>query len=73
MYAILAFSLIGVLLVACILAIKAKFSTEGEVNIVINDETTKCVSVGQTLLSALTHEGIPIPSPCGGKATCKQC
>jgi len=24
-------------------------------------------------LSALTSSGIPIPSPCGGKATCKQC
>jgi Na+-transporting NADH:ubiquinone oxidoreductase subunit F len=28
---------------------------------------------GSTLLVTLTSQGIPIPCPCGGKATCKQC
>ena len=29
--------------------------------------------MGTSLLEALTKNGIQIPSPCGGKATCKQC
>lgn len=33
----------------------------------------KEVESGQTLLGALSRVGIAIPSPCGGKATCKQC
>lgn len=41
----------------------------------INDDEalTKTVESGRTLLSSLLDVGIPIPSPCGGKATCKQC
>ncbi|ANH78680.1 NADH:ubiquinone reductase (Na(+)-transporting) subunit F [Candidatus Chlamydia sanziniae] len=38
-----------------------------------NDELTKIVESGQTLLVSLLSSNIPIPSPCGGKATCKQC
>lgn len=74
-YAIAAFLIIGIVLVAAILAIKAKFASDKVCKILINDdlEMTKTCPAGMTLLSALTHEGIPIPSPCGGKATCKQC
>jgi len=74
-YAIAAFLIIGVLLVLAILAIKNHFSSDKLCKIYINDNTdmTKTVPAGVTLLSALTSEGIPIPSPCGGKATCKQC
>jgi len=73
-YAVGAFLLIGVLLVAAILMVKAKFTAAHSCQITINDgEMIKTVAAGQTLLSALTHEGIAIPSPCGGKATCKQC
>ena len=75
LYATLAFLIIGIALVLSILWIKKKFATGGMCSLYINDdqEMTKKVAAGQTLLQALTSEGIPIPSPCGGKATCKQC
>ncbi len=75
LYAIAAFLVIGVALACAILWVKGKFATTGVCKIYINDneEMTKTVSAGSTLLSALTGQGIPIPSPCGGKATCKQC
>lgn len=39
-----------------------------------NDESlTKTVDSGKTLLDSLVGAGIAIPSPCGGKASCKQC
>ena len=52
-----------------------KLVSEEAVEIDVNKDpnlsfTTPC---GTTLLNALTSHGIPIPSPCGGKATCKQC
>ena len=75
LYAVGAFAAVGLLLVTIILWTKSKFVTAGSCKIYINDkeELTKDVSCGDTLLSTLTREGIAIPSPCGGKATCKQC
>ncbi|MEM1282707.1 MAG: NADH:ubiquinone reductase (Na(+)-transporting) subunit F [Chlamydiota bacterium] len=75
LYAILAFVTVGVILTSMILFTKAKFVTAEECTIKINDDDslTKVVKGGGTLLSALTAAGIPVPSPCGGKATCKQC
>lgn len=74
-YATAAFVGIGLILTSMILFTKAKFVTAEECTIKINDDPslTKVVRGGGTLLSALTASGIPIPSPCGGKATCKQC
>jgi len=73
--AVLAFVLIGLMLTMMILFTRAKLVNTDEVKIFINDdpEMTKSVAGGGTLLSSLTSEGIPVPSPCGGKATCKQC
>ena len=73
--AIVAFVLIGLLLTALILFTKKKLVRTAPCTIRINDseDLTKTVAGGQTLLSALSSEGIPVPSPCGGKATCKQC
>ncbi len=73
--AIIAFVLIGLLLTAVILYTKNKLVRTIPCQIKINDnhDLTKTVPGGQTLLSALCNEGIPVPSPCGGKATCKQC
>src|SRR5205823_4882440 len=34
---------------------------------------TKIVQMGKTLLAALSDNKIAIPSPCGGKGSCKQC
>lgn len=74
-YAILAFTFVGVALSLLILYTKAKLVSRDLCKISINDDPalTKEVEGGQTLLLALTSNGIPIPSPCGGKATCKQC
>lgn len=73
--AIVAFVGIGLLLTGMILLAKKKLvrTHPCEIDINENPELKRVVPGGQTLLSALTREGIPIPSPCGGKATCKQC
>jgi len=75
LYAVVAFVIIGILLAAFILFTKAKFVTSEECEICINDnpKLTKCVAGGGTLLTALMSQGVSIPSPCGGKATCLQC
>lgn len=75
LYAIAAFVLIGVGLTSMILFTKAKLVSSDVCTIKINDDPalTKTLHGGSTLLVALTSNGIPIPSPCGGKATCKQC
>jgi Na+-transporting NADH:ubiquinone oxidoreductase subunit F len=73
--AILAFIAVGCSLAGMILFTKAKLSSSEECKIVVNEDPKLTVHVpaGMTLLNALTSNGIPIPSPCGGKATCKQC
>lgn len=75
LYAIAAFTAIGVGLTVLILFTKAKLVSTEECKIKINDDPdlTKKVNAGSTLLITLTSNGIPIPCPCGGKATCKQC
>ena len=75
LYAIIAFVVIGVGLAGLILFTRAKFISSEACTIKINEDPslTKTVPGGGTLLLALTSNGIPIPSPCGGKATCKQC
>ena len=75
LYAIGAFVIIGVGLAGVILFTKAKLVSQEQCQIKINEDAalTKSVAGGGTLLVALTSSGIPIPSPCGGKATCKQC
>jgi len=74
-YAVLFFLFIGLFLTILILFIRRVFVPAGECTISINDdpELTKQVEAGQTLLQALTKGGIAIPSPCGGRGTCKQC
>lgn len=74
-YAIAAFLLIGVGLTGLILFTRSKFVSSDACTIKVNqdDSLTIHATGGQTLLNALTSHGIPIPSPCGGKATCKQC
>lgn len=74
-YAIVAFVIIGTGLAGLILFTRAKFISAQDCTIKINEDPslTKTVPAGNTLLLALTSNGIPVPSPCGGKATCKQC
>lgn len=75
LYAIITFLVIGVGLAAMILLVRATLISEEEVEIKVNDDPKLSFTTagGTTLLNALTSHGIPIPSPCGGKATCKQC
>ena len=75
LYAIAAFLFIGLGLTALILFTRAKFVSSDMCTIKINNDDSLTIHTegGQTLLTALTSHGIPIPSPCGGKATCKQC
>jgi Na+-transporting NADH:ubiquinone oxidoreductase subunit F len=74
-YAIVAFIAICVGLTYLILFTKAKLVSSDICKITINQDPNLTIDTegGVTLLSALTSHGIPIPSPCGGKATCKQC
>ncbi|MDN3504021.1 MAG: NADH:ubiquinone reductase (Na(+)-transporting) subunit F [Rhabdochlamydiaceae bacterium] len=71
----MAFIVIGLALCLMILLARAKLISTAPCQLFINNdpELTKKVSAGSTLLSTLANEGIAIPSPCGGKATCKQC
>ena len=75
LYAIVAFLLIGVGLALMILFIRAKLVSGEECEIDVNEDPNLSFTTGAgtTLLNALTSHGIPVPSPCGGKATCKQC
>lgn len=75
LYAIIAFIIIGVALASMILFTRAKFVKTDLCKISINEDEqlSKKVAGGGTLLNTLLSEGIPIPSPCGGKATCLQC
>src|SRR5688572_21640738 len=75
LYAIAAFIVIGVGLASLILFTKAKLVSSEMCTIKVNndDALTIHTPAGRTLLSVLTSNGIPIPCPCGGKATCKQC
>ena len=73
--AVTAFGIICLILTVMILYTKKKLVRTVPCLIKINEDPalSKTVTGGQTLLAALTSEGIPVPSPCGGKATCKQC
>jgi Na+-transporting NADH:ubiquinone oxidoreductase subunit F len=73
--AIGAFMIIGIILTLMILYTKKKLVRTDACVLRINENPSlsKTVSGGQTLLAALSTQGIPVPSPCGGKATCKQC
>jgi Na+-transporting NADH:ubiquinone oxidoreductase subunit F len=74
-YATIAFVSIGVGLAGLILFTKAKLVSTEKVHIDVNHdpELSFDTDAGSTLLQTLSSHGIPIPSPCGGKATCKQC
>lgn len=75
LYSILAFILIGVGLTILILWTRAKFVSTEMCTIRVNEEEDLTFKApgGGTLLNMLSSHGIPVPSPCGGKATCKQC
>lgn len=67
------FTGVVVLLVAVILAARAKLEPAGEVQIVINQQQTLTVPRGGKLLSVLADNGVFVSSACGGGGTCAQC
>nr|WKN39666.1 NADH:ubiquinone reductase (Na(+)-transporting) subunit F [Tunicatimonas sp. TK19036] len=73
--AIVAFTLIILLLVALLLFAQSKLVQQGDVKIVINgDEKNPIVTkAGSSLLSTLSGEKIFLPSACGGGGTCAMC
>lgn len=74
-YALVAFLVVGVGLAILILWVRHTFISSTASKITINQDPSLSFTTpsGCTLLSALTTHGIAVPSPCGGKATCKQC
>lgn len=73
MTSILVFLATILILVAILLIAKRYLSPSGNVDIVINGETTLSVEQGSSLLSTLAEQGIHLASACGGKGSCGQC
>jgi Na+-transporting NADH:ubiquinone oxidoreductase subunit F len=69
------FTAVVLALVAVILAARSKLVSSGNVNIEINGDPEKTITVpaGDKLLSTLAGAGIFVPSACGGGGTCAQC
>lgn len=74
-YALVTFSMVGLILTLAILMTRNKLVSQELCHLYVNDDAnlTKVTPAGITLLTALLNNKIPVPSPCGGKATCKQC
>ena len=74
LWAVAAFMVVTLVLVALLLFAKAKLTSSGSVKIDIN-EGGKVLEVesGSTLLNTLSEQGIFLPSACGGKGACGQC
>ena len=69
------FTAIVFLLVAVILAARAKLVNSGDVTIDINDAADRklTVAAGGKLLQTLSANGVFLSSACGGGGTCAQC
>lgn len=75
LFSVVAFVIVGLALTLMILLTREKLIRKTPIKIFINEDEslTKKAKAGSTLLNTLLSNGISIPSPCGGKATCKQC
>lgn len=73
--AIVAFSVVILLLVLILLFAQSKLVQSGDVNIVINNDKDNAIvtPAGGTLLTTLTANKIFLPSACGGGGTCGMC
>jgi Na+-transporting NADH:ubiquinone oxidoreductase subunit F len=73
--AIIAFTIVILLLVMILLFAQSKLVQSGDVRIIINgDESGALVTAaGTTLLSTLSSEKVFLPSACGGGGTCAMC
>lgn len=73
--AIAAFTVVILLLVFVLLFAQKKLVQQGDVQIVVNGESSNPIvaSAGSSLLSTLSAEKIFLPSACGGGGTCAMC
>ena len=73
--AIVAFTVIILLLVGVLLFAQSKLIQQGDVKIIVNgDEGNPVVaSAGSTLLTTLSNQKLFLPSACGGGGTCAMC
>ena len=69
------FTAVVLALVVIILIVRANLVQTGSVNILINDDPDKAITVpiGGKLLSVLANQKIFVSSACGGGGTCGQC
>jgi len=69
------FTLVVLSLVILLMVAKAKLVSSGDVQILINNDPDKALTVpaGNTLLNTLSAQKIFIPSACGGKGSCGVC
>lgn len=74
-FGVFTFTALVMLLVAVILAARAKLVASGSVQIGINDDPAKRIEAapGNKLLGALANQGIFLSSACGGGGTCGLC
>ena len=72
---VIVFTAVILLLVLTLIFAESKLLPQGAVKILINktDDKSPSVNPGNTLLNALSNEGIFIASACGGGGTCAQC
>ncbi|MDM8518221.1 NADH:ubiquinone reductase (Na(+)-transporting) subunit F [Desulfobacterales bacterium HSG16] len=72
---VIVFTMVVILLVGILLVVESRVVQKGSNRIVINDdeENSLDASAGATLLSALSGNGIFIPSACGGGGACGMC
>ncbi|MGL1888002.1 MAG: NADH:ubiquinone reductase (Na(+)-transporting) subunit F [Reichenbachiella sp.] len=72
---IVAFTLVILLLVFILLFAQSKLVQSGDVNIVVNGDSSNPIvaGAGSTLLTTLSAQKIFLPSACGGGGTCAMC
>jgi len=72
---VIGFTVLILLLVAVLMAARAKLVSSGDVDIIINEDPSNSLKTasGSTLLNTLSANKIFIPSACGGKGSCGVC
>ena len=66
------FLVIILALVLVLIYARKKLTPQGNVTLKVNDKEFT-VEPGQTILSALSNQGVYLPSACGGQGTCGLC
>jgi len=72
---IIAFTIVILLMVIILLFAQSKLVQSGDVNLVINGDSSNplVTGAGSTLLNTLSSQKIFLPSACGGGGTCAMC